>query len=95
MAAYWDEKKRQTNLAKHGIDFSLFGLFDWDRVVFLPPDFAEGERRERAVSLIAGRLALAVFTDRDDEIRLISLRPATKPEQRIWTHGQGKAGGNR
>lgn len=80
----WDETKRQTNLEKHGLDSATFEGFGWDRAVFLPVDTLGGEQRERVVGFPGYRLVTAVFTERDEALRVISLRPASPAEERTW-----------
>jgi hypothetical protein len=59
----WDESKSDANLHKHGIDFA-------DAVTALED--------EMALTIDAlGRLAVVVYTWREDNIRLISARAAT------------------
>lgn len=77
----WDEEKRQSNLAKHGLDFVRF---DWDDVEFAGEQVVEDERREVVVGLLDGTLVVAVYTERAEALRLISLRRATPAEQRRW-----------
>ncbi len=48
------------------------------------PD-AEGEQRFIAIGLgCAGKLLLVVYTERGDDYRLISARPATKKERKQY-----------
>ncbi len=84
----WDEVKRSSNIAKHGLDFAdasaMFGL-----AMFVVPDDREdyGELRYRGIGLLNGAFAAVVFTEPDEEtIRLISLRRATPQERRIYEH---------
>ena len=49
----WDEAKRASNLAKHGIDFEEVRSFDWDRAP-IQEDLRrdDGERRHKAVGVM-------------------------------------------
>jgi uncharacterized DUF497 family protein len=81
----WDETKRRSNLAKHGVDFvdaarMLCGtplLFEDDRRDY-------GERRCVAVGEEAGFVLVVVFTVRDGVFRLISARRANARERRKY-----------
>lgn len=83
----WDETKRRSNIAKHGVDLALA-----KRVDLLTADIEEdtseayGEQRFRAV----GRIGLGVYvyiyalTEDESEDRAISLRRATPRERRKY-----------
>ena len=81
----WDEQKRMTNLAIHGVDFAQAGLFDWTTAV-REPDLRRdyGEERIEATGMIGLRLHVMVFTPRAGQIRIISLRKANSREQARW-----------
>ena len=81
----WDEDKRQTNLAKHGVDFAAVDYFDWSTAVrWADTRFDYGENREVALGLIGARIYYLAFTRRGHDIRIISLRKANTREQAIW-----------
>lgn len=49
----WDEAKRRSNLAKHGVDLALAEQFDWESAIFEEDDSeAYGEQREIATGWI-------------------------------------------
>jgi uncharacterized DUF497 family protein len=84
MATYtWDEAKRRSNLRKHGLDFA-------DAPVILEGNaysqkdtrFHYSERRYIALGYLHTKLVSITYTERDDEIRIISFRPATRREKR-------------
>jgi len=77
----WDESKRATNLAKHGLDL-LDGaaLFD-GRPVYTYPTERSGERRFVTIGPLRDRLVAIVWTERSAAIRLISLRRARDEEK--------------
>ena len=53
----WDEAKRLTNLAKHGVDFADIALFDWTTARELTDlRHVYGEVRIEASGLIGDRL---------------------------------------
>jgi uncharacterized protein len=83
----WDSEKAEANFAKHGVPFSEA------RTVFNDPfaiasedeDRAVGEPRYRAIGWSArARLLFVVYTERGEVIRLISARPATRRERKLY-----------
>ena len=81
----WDEDKRQTNLAKHGVDFANVAGFDWATATIEPDTrFDYGEMRFEATGKIGLRLHVIVFTPRNSQFRIISLRKANSREEARW-----------
>lgn len=82
----WDEAKRRSNFAKHGVDLALAQQFDWGTGTFEEDDSeAYGEQREKATGLIGSTLHVYIYTLRDDdEDHAISLRLADKKEKRRY-----------
>lgn len=79
----WDEKKARSNKAKHGVDFEAVRAFDFDTALYVVDEATDyGEERILATGLIGARFYTMVFTERDERIRVISLRRATKTEIR-------------
>jgi uncharacterized DUF497 family protein len=81
----WDEEKRQTNLAKHGVDFADVLRFYWASAktqVDQRRDY--GEERFESSGLIGERLFVLVYTPRGKVRRLISLRKANAREVERW-----------
>ena len=78
----WDQQKRQTNIKKHGIDFmDIPELFDSDIVILPDERFDYGESRFIVIGILKNQVAVVVYTEHDDNIRIISARKATKNEQ--------------
>jgi uncharacterized DUF497 family protein len=78
----WDETKRQSNLAKHGIDFRLTRrLVDGVQTVTTRGSFQD-EERFLTTGAIDGRFVTVVWTRRDDTVRIISARRARDAERR-------------
>ena len=77
----WDNAKRESNLAKHQIDFEDIENFDWDTGVF-ESSYRSGEERWIALGYILDRLHTVVFTYRGDTRRIISLRKSNAGERR-------------
>ncbi len=82
----WDENKAQTNIQKHGV------TFEEAAEVFFDPFYQTGDAsvdKSEVRDFIIGytfsqRLLLAVYTDRGDRTRIISARPATRPERIVY-----------
>ena len=89
MTVAWDPRKAEANFEKHGVWFSDAELVLWDPLGITIEDAgAEGEQRLVTVGCDAlGRILVVVFTHRDDEVRLISARKATKNERRVYEEG--------
>ena len=80
----WDETKRQTNLAKHGVDFSDVERFEWGDAVIISND-RHGEVRFVAYGYIDNRLHVVVYTIRTNITRrVISIRKANPREMRTY-----------
>ena len=81
----WDEAKRLTNVAKHGFDFvDAVTVFDGDIVTIEDDRFEYDEQRFVTLGLLNGRVVVIVHTEREDVTRLISVRKATKNEERNY-----------
>ncbi len=83
----WDEAKRATNLAKHGIDFEEVRSFDWDKAL-IQEDLRRnyGERRCKPIGVMGRTLVVAVvaYTDRDEATRIIGARLASNKERAFY-----------
>lgn len=83
----WDEEKNKTNLEKHGIDFkdAVKIFFDKNRVTFFDDREDYFETREITIGNIGDCVLISVVhTDRNDTIRVISARKASKRERGIY-----------
>lgn len=81
IAFEWDEAKRHTNLAKHGLDFLDADLVLEGPYLLTEARTMEGETRHLAIGRLAGRHVAMIFTERDGAIRVISLRKARQRER--------------
>jgi uncharacterized DUF497 family protein len=79
----WDEAKRQSNIAKHGVDFVVAEGFEWD-VAFIMTSQSANEPRLVAVAPISLRLHVLVFSIETRTVRIISLRKANKREVKLY-----------
>lgn len=78
----WDEQKNQANIRKHGLGFvDAPQVFDGPMVVRLDTRQDYEEERWIGIGLTHGRVVVIVYTERDDTIRIISMRKALKHER--------------
>jgi hypothetical protein len=81
----WDETKRRVNLRRHGIDFlAARVVFAGKTITFLDDRFDYGEERVLTVGLLWGRPVTIVHTEKDEVMRIISIRKASKNEETIY-----------
>ncbi|USX23777.1 BrnT family toxin [Oxalobacteraceae bacterium OTU3REALA1] len=79
----WDEAKRKSNLRKHGLDFAdAIGVIEGKSYTEEDTRYLYGERRYITIGHFEGKAVVVVFTEDDDEVRIISFRPATRRERR-------------
>jgi hypothetical protein len=83
----WDERKRQINIKRHGIDFlDAPEIFQGPMLVNLDEKNDYGEDRFLGIGFLRGKAVVVVFTEPAPEtIRIISLRKATKNEEKRFT----------
>ncbi len=80
----WDKRKSRTNESKHGIDFNTA------RKLWMDVDQVEVqtnfpiENRSILIGKIEKKLWAAIFTRRDNTIRIISVRRARDKEARLY-----------
>ena len=76
----WDERKRLSNLEKHGLDFLDVGIVFESPHIEVPSSHGS-EKRFLAIGAIEGRFVTVVCTMRNDAIRVISFRRARHEER--------------
>lgn len=76
----WDETKRASNIKKRGVDFVDAEGFDWETALVAYDGWYDDEDRWIAIGYIGITVYLMVYTERDEIIRIISLRKATPNE---------------
>ena len=86
----WDDPKAASNLRKHGVSFdealSVFG--DPMALTFADTDHSDNEDRSRTYGMSnQARLLVIIHTERQNRIRLISARKATRYEKSIYVNG--------
>jgi len=80
----WDDQKSLTNEQKHGIDFEAAQSLWLDgRRVEIEMAFP-GEKRWALIASIEGTTWAAIYTVRDEKIRLISVQRARPKEVRLY-----------
>jgi len=85
-----DERKAVGNKRKHRVSFheaaTVFG--DPMAITFLDPDHSDDEFRFLTFGMSqSNRLLVVGHADRDDRVRIISARPLTRRERRIYEEG--------
>lgn len=83
----WDHNKSKANLQKHGIDFSVaIEVFSDPKAIIQLSREVGGEKRYQMIGSVAGELVvlLVVFVRRQEKIRIISARKASKKERCIY-----------
>lgn len=83
----WDDEKSRINYDKHGV------TFEEAAEAFFDPFYASGdatrgmEERQFIIGYsLSQRLLLTVYTERVDTLRIVSARPATRAERKIYEH---------
>lgn len=80
----WDEGKRQATLAARNLDFLLADFFFDGRAVLHRASPKNGEQRTASVAFINGAFLTLVWTQRGENIRVISLRRSRVAEERAY-----------
>lgn len=85
MQFVWAESKRRNNIKKHGLDFSdVPKVFSGPTFTFEDKRFDYDEQRFVTVGLLDIIVVVIAHTETEKEIRIISMRKATKNEQKIF-----------
>ena len=81
----WDERERQSNLKNHGLDFlGCEAVFDGPVVTWDDDRVAYGELRINLLGWLNGMVVHLTYTERQDDLHVISLRKAEKHEIRYF-----------
>ena len=86
----WDDQKDEINLRKHGVTFAEAAtVFDDPlAITFFDPDHSQEESRFLTIGMsIDGRVLTLSHTDRGENIRIISVRAATRFERKGYENG--------
>ncbi len=80
----WDEKKNQTNITIHEIDFcDAWQIFEHPMLIKMDTRKDYGEQRLVGLGQLEGAVVVIVFTKRGNIIRVISIRRANRNERKI------------
>ena len=86
----WDDTKSETNERKHGVSFAeAVSVFN-DPLALTGYDPVHSEEEDRYITMgtsEAGRLLIVSHTDREDKVRLISAREASRRERKDYEDG--------
>jgi uncharacterized DUF497 family protein len=89
MAIVFDPAKSRRNERERNLPFELAEQFDFATAYYKIDDREDyGELRIRAVGFLNGSLHMLVFTERDDDTRILSLRRANRAEMREYDENQ-------
>lgn len=81
----WDVNKNHKNYIKHGIKFEDAALVFYDSNRIEDYDFRHSLTEDRYVTIGSiGRMVVVIYTVRNEKIRIISARMATKKETDIY-----------
>ncbi|MDR0843098.1 MAG: BrnT family toxin [Acidobacteriota bacterium] len=85
MKICYDLAKDAANIGKHGVSLAMAAELEWDTLWAMPDTRRSyGETRFIGYAVFARRLYCVVFTDRDWQRRVISLRKANAREVRRY-----------
>jgi uncharacterized protein len=83
----WDKNKARSNFQKHGVSFTegLSVLDDPFSITIADPKHSIGEARFLTIGYSNRyRILVVSYTERNDNVRVISARPATPGERRTY-----------
>lgn len=86
----WDEGKAKQNLKKHGVSFEEAATVFGDPLSLTVADPLHSEDEDRFVILGESHrrgLVVVVFTERGENIRIISARRASRRERKDYEEG--------
>lgn len=86
----WDERKAAHNLAKHGVAFTEAATIFFDPLSLTFPDPDHSMDEDRLITIGTsdrGRLLIVAHTEQDDTLRIISARPTTARERKLYESG--------
>ena len=84
----FDEAKRQSNLRQHGLDFmGCEEVFDGQLVSWDDARVFYGEQRINLLGFLNGVVVHMTYTERGEDLHIISLRKAEKHEIKRYAQG--------
>lgn len=88
MVFEWDEKKRKSNISKHGFDFvDAKKVFEGATFSIEDDRFDYCEKSYITLGMLEGIVVVIAHLEKDELIHIISIRKATKNEQKIYFKG--------
>lgn len=86
----WDENKRRKNVVKHGFDFvGVETVFDGTIITIEDTRFEYSEPRFITIGMWNTRVVVIAHTEDEKKIRIISIRKATKNEEKQFLQELG------
>ena len=89
----WDPAKAARNLELHGVSFQQASTVFGDPLAATVADPGHSAEEARFITMgfsASGGLLVVVHTDREDRIRIISARAASRGERKKYEEGEGK-----
>ena len=86
----WDDTKAESNERKHGVSFAEAVTVFADPLSLTGYDPGHSDDEDRYITMgtsLEGRLLVVSHTDREDKVRLISAREASRRERRDYEDG--------
>jgi uncharacterized protein len=82
----WNKEKAKANLKKHGVSFeeAALAFYDDKAVELLDESNSPEEIRYQIIGISNTRLIFIAYTERDETIRIISVRKANERHIRIY-----------
>ena len=82
----WDSQKNQANYDKHGVELETACQSFFDPFLkIVDADSESGEMREALIGLTdRWEMLYVVFAEQNDTFRIVSARPATRSERRMY-----------
>lgn len=81
----WNENKAQSNIEKHDVTFEEAAEVFFDPFYQVGDATANNEQRDFIIGYsLSQRLLLVVYVERGKRSRIISARPATRTERKLY-----------
>jgi hypothetical protein len=88
----FDPKKSEANREKHGIDFDKAKALWLDEFALERPARSGNEVRKMLIAVHGGKLWATIFTERENKIRIISVRRAHNNEEALYEKRKNDSG---
>jgi uncharacterized protein len=90
MSISFDPSKRDITLAERGLDFAdALDVLAGAKFQFVDDRSDYGEERITTIGMLLGRMVVLVWTRRESDVHIISLRKANDREQRKYKDSLG------